>query len=468
MVFSELFERFVESCPACVMQRALMENVFSPEKLDAVFRRAAGAQYERELLFSTVVDLMSHVVCRISPSVHAEYQRQRKTMTVSIKALYDKLAGIETGTSQALVEYTGNQVRQLVDLVGGRRTPLLKGYRVRILDGNHLGKTEHRLKVLRDTAAGPLPGQTLALLDPECGVIDTVIACEDGHAQERSLLGQLIEHIRPRDLIIDDRNFCTLGFLFALKRRKAFFITRQHGRMPWKPVGKPRFAGNSPSGRVYEQTVELTDPETGSTTRVRRVTVKLKTPTRDGDGELHLLTNLPASRGSAVKVAELYRTRWSIETAFQELTTHLRCELNTLGYPKAALFGFCVAVCAYNFLAAVKAALRGVHGEEAVDQRVSNFYLTREIHSPYAGMMVALPPENWTIFQTMTLAKLAQHLRRWAKAADLKNYPKHPRGPKKPSPKKPNAKSQHVSTAKLLAEKHTQKRNTKKLNDNEP
>jgi len=468
MVFGELFERFVQSCPACVMQRALMENVFAPEKLDAVFREAAVRQYERELLFSTVVDLMSHVVCRVSPSVNAEYQRQRKAMTVSLKSLYDKLAGIETGTSQVLVEYTANQVRQLVDLVGGRRTPLLKGYRVRILDGNHLGKTEHRLKVLRDTAAGALPGQTLAVLDPEFGVIDTVIPCEDGHAQERSLLGRLLEHILPRDLIIDDRNFCTLGFLFALKRRKAFFITRQHGRMPWKPVGKPRFVGNGSSGRVYEQTVELTDPETGGTTRVRRVTVKLKTPTRDGDTELHLLTNLPASRVSAVKVAELYRKRWTIENAFHELTMHLRCELNTLGYPKAALFGFCVAVCAYNFLAAVKAALRGVHGEEAIDDGVSNFYLTREIHSPYAGMMVALPPETWTMFQTMTLAQMAQHLRRWAKIADLSNYPKHPRGPKKPPPKRPNAKFQHVSTAKLLSEKNAKRRNSTKLNENEP
>jgi len=45
--------------------------------------------------------------------------------------------------------------------------------------------------------------------------------------------------------------------------------------------------------------------------------------------------------------------------------------MNTLGYPKAALFGFCLALVAYNLLAVVLAALRSVHGEETVKEEVS-------------------------------------------------------------------------------------------------
>jgi IS4 transposase len=56
--------------------------------------------------------------------------------------------------------------------------------------------------------------------------------------------------------------------------------------------------------------------------------------------EIHLLTNLPASSVSAITAASLYRERWTLEAAFNELTLHLRCEINTLGYPKAALFAF--------------------------------------------------------------------------------------------------------------------------------
>jgi Transposase DDE domain len=458
MVFSALFERFVDSAPVCVMYRALLENIFSSERLNTVFHQAAVKQYERELMFSTMVDITSLVVTRCAKSVHAAYVDQRARIPVSIKALYDKLSHVEVDTSRALVQYVAVQARELIDRTDGRRQPLLKGYRVRILDGNHLGKTDHRLGVLRGTSAGALPGQTLVLLDPQRMVIDDVVCCEDGHAQERSMLHEVLPVIKPRDLVIDDRNFCTLAFLFGLMRRKAYFITRQHGRMPFKTRGKLRYIGLTETGRVYEQAAELCDPATGEKKRVRRITVKLKTPTRDGDHEIHLLTNLPASRASAVKVAELYRKRWTLEDAFNQLTVDLRCELNTLGYPKAALFCFCVALCSYNVFAAVKGALRGVVGEQKMETEVSNFFLTNEVNTVYGGMMIALPPKTWKIFQTMSLPDLAACLRRWARAADLERYPKQRHGPKKPKQACPNAQFQHVSTAKLLAEQRLQKK----------
>jgi hypothetical protein len=49
------------------------------------------------------------------------------------------------------------------------------------------------------------------------------------------------------------------------------------------------------------------------------------------------------------------------------LTQELRCELDTLAYPPAALFAFALAVVAYNALAVVKAALRRVPGSAAED-----------------------------------------------------------------------------------------------------
>ncbi len=463
MIFGEVFERFVASCPACVMFRALMDYMFAPAKLDALFHQVAQKQYERELLFSTLVDLVTQVVTRSSKSVHAAYVRARARISVSIRALYDKLDHVEPCTSRALVQYTAKQAGELIDLTDGCCEPLIKGYRVRILDGNHLGKTQHRLSVLRGTAAGALPGQSLVLLDPQRMVIEDVIPCEDAHAQERSLLTEVLPTIRPRDLVIDDRNFCTLAFLFAVMARRAYFITRQHGRMPWRPLGIPRYIGRTETGQVYEQDIELRNPATGEPKRVRRVTVKLKKPTRDGDMEIHFLTNLPASRVSAVKVARLYQKRWTLEAAFNELTLHLRCEINTLGYPKAGLFAFCVAACCYNLLAAIKGALRGVHGEEMMKKDVSDFFLTDEINGNYRGMMVALPPTEWESFQTLTTKAMAAQLTRWARCADMENYPKHPRGPKKPKRKCPNAQFHHVSTWKLLEERRQKKKGKPRL-----
>ena len=51
-----------------------------------------------------------------------------------------------------------------------------------------------------------------------------------------------------------------------------------------------------------------------------------------------------------------------LKTAFEELEAPLNSEINTLGYPKAALFAFCLALVAYNVLSTVKAALRSIHG----------------------------------------------------------------------------------------------------------
>jgi hypothetical protein len=457
MILGDVMERFLQESPVCVMVRATLENVFAQDKLNAVFEAAATEQYTRELTFSTVVDLMSLVVCRVQPSVHAAFNHRKEQMPVTIRALYDKLNLVEPATSRALVRHTAEEVRDLIHQFGGERGPLLPGHRCRILDGNHLGSTEHRLDVLRHVGGGALPGLALAVLDPQTMTIDDVIPCEDGHTQECTLLGPLLETTRPHDVWIADRHFCTSGFLFGLWRRQGCFVIRQHaGHLVWREQGPPRAAGRCASGKVEEQELSLTDPETGEERTVRRITVRLQQATRDGDKEVHILTNLPRMVAAAPLIAELYCRRWTLETAFQELTMHLRCELNTMGYPSAALFGFCVAVACYNILATVKGALRAAHGQETIDAEVSNYYLTEEVSATYRGMMIALPPPEWKLFAMMPRADLAKRLKSWAKRLNLSRYPKHKRGPKKPVTRRPRASRQHVATARLLQSRHKQ------------
>ena len=122
-----------------------------------------------------------------------------------------------------------------------------------------------------------------------------------------------------------------------------------------------RFVGSIETGKVYEQQVEvLMAPRPGEDAddvRIYRlVRVELTRATRGGDKTLLLLTDLSKSAATGKQVAELYRRRWTIETMFQQLEAHLHSEVNTLGYPAAALFAFCVALVAYNVLAVVKGA----------------------------------------------------------------------------------------------------------------
>jgi hypothetical protein len=54
-------------------------------------------------------------------------------------------------TAQALVRLTAQQADESIDHCRDTRLPLVKVYRTRILGGNHWGKTNRRLKVLRNT-----------------------------------------------------------------------------------------------------------------------------------------------------------------------------------------------------------------------------------------------------------------------------------------------------------------------------
>ena len=165
-MISAIFEQFVEASPVTVMVRAIMERIFSAEKLDALFEQSAEKQYTRMLLFSSVVGLMSLVVCGIRPIVSAAYKALEELVGVSRVALYDKLNGLEPGISRAIVVYSAPELAPLVKALGGGSAPLLPGYEIRIADGNHLGATEHRLAVLQDQRAGTLPGQSMPYSTP--------------------------------------------------------------------------------------------------------------------------------------------------------------------------------------------------------------------------------------------------------------------------------------------------------------
>src|SRR5437588_11988934 len=105
----QAFDAFVQQRPICVMAQAVLENLFQPDRLDALFERTAQKQYHRTLLFSSVVELMHAVVLGVEPSVYAAYRKRRPTLQVSDQAVYDKLDGMELGLSAALVKDSAQQ-----------------------------------------------------------------------------------------------------------------------------------------------------------------------------------------------------------------------------------------------------------------------------------------------------------------------------------------------------------------------
>lgn len=444
-----VFERFVEKSPISVMVRASLERVLGADRLDLWYERTAQKQYTRALLFSSVYDLMNQVVFCAQPSVRAAYRDHEADVGTSLVSVYSKLNGLETHTSAELVRYSAREFAPLIEHMGGERAPWLEGYRVKIVDGNCLEASEHHIKELRQAKGRALPGKSLVVYEPAQGLVTDVFPCEDGHAQERSLFGSVLKTVKRDDLWIADRNFCTRAFLTEIDTRGGFFVIREHQGLPFEIVSPLRSCGRTPTGQLAQQRVCVVD-EYGHKHVFRRLRIKLDQATRDGDTLLYILTNLPR-QVSAKRVAQLYQNRWKLETAFQHLEAYFHSEINTLGYPKAALFGFCLALVAYNLLAVVLAALRGVYGEDTVDQEVSLYYIANEISTTYKGMMIAIPEPEWDIFYAMNMADLAAILLDLARRVRLQAFRKSSRTPKKPRPKgKKVSRKGHVSTAKLL------------------
>ncbi len=449
MILKNAYEQFAKKTPVCVMMRAMIENVFSVERLDSIFDEFAEKQYAGDLLFSTVADIMGLVVCKIHPSVNAAYIDRQEEIGVTAKSVYDKLKGIELPVSRAMVRETSSRMRTIITQIGAMSDPLLPGYRTKIADGNHLRRTDRRIGELRKLNVAPLPGKALVVFDPRYQLVLDVVPCEDGHAQERTLFPELLETVDPMDLWIADRNFCTIGFLFGIGERRAKFIIRQHANLPFTLKGRRKRVGQSETGVVYEQAMEVTD-NSGNTHVFRRITVSLYEPTRDEDDEIHIVTNLP-KRVGAIRIANLYRDRWKIETAFQHVAENLAGEIETLGYPKAALFGFCMALATYNLLSVVQSTVRAIHGEEAADN-LSVYYMSNEVASTHMGMTVVLDGEFWQRqFAHFTPSQMACELKRVARNIKLHKYKKGKSTRKKPKPKMNKKNRGHKSTARILA-----------------
>jgi len=99
---TSVLERFEQRTPASVMARVVLEHALPGEWIDTVFEEHRQRQYSRELLFSTVIELVTLVSLGLRPSLHAA-ARSLETLPVSLGALYDKINRTEPAVLRALV-----------------------------------------------------------------------------------------------------------------------------------------------------------------------------------------------------------------------------------------------------------------------------------------------------------------------------------------------------------------------------
>ena len=424
------------------MVRAALEHALPSGWVDEVFEAHRERQYARELLFSTVVELMTLVSLGLRPSLHAA-ARQMPGLPVSLASLYDKVNHTEPGVLRALVRGSAERLGPVVAAVGHGAS--LPGWRVRVLDGNHLPGSEKRLGLLRGHRGAALPGQSLVVYDPDLGLVVDMVAQEDAHASERAAVPALLDGAEPGQLWIGDRHFCTGAILQGWQDAGAGFIVREHGRHPrLADEGAWHTCGRVETGSVREQAIQVGGHQAsvsaspaspgGAAPRWRRVELALDQPTEDGETTIRLWSNLPGEVG-AERVADLYRTRWQIEGMFGRLERVLNSEVTSLGHPRAALLGFAAAVLAYNVLTLLARCVEQAHQQPQPPPEVSTYHLAVQIRGSYEGLLIAVPPEYWPPWHPADPAGLAQHLLRLARNIDPKQVATSKRKPKPKAPK---------------------------------
>ena len=453
-IWPVVLARFEQHAPASVMARTALEHAFSPDWVDAVFEAERKRQYARELLFSTVVELMTLVTLGLRPSLHAA-ARQRSDLPVSLASLYDKVNHTEPGILRALVQGSAQRLTPMMAALPA--SPTLSGYALRVLDGNHLPGSNKRLAVLRGHRGATLPGQSIVVYDPDSGLATDLIAGEDAHQSERTLALPVLQGAGPGQAWIADRHFCTRTLLVGWDEAEACFIVREHAKHPrLASRGNWRDCGCTDTGTVHEQEIVL---EEGAKVW-RCVELRLDTPTENSEITIRLWTNLPADV-SAAEVAALYRRRWRIEGMFQRVESVLHSEIGSLGHPRAALLGFAVSLLAYNMLALISRYVEQAHQpplepSSKPPPEVSMFHLALSITASYQGMLIAVPPEHWTTWRQADPAAVAERLLHLARQIDPKPLATSKRKPKQVKPKAyvdGKTARAHVATARVLAQK---------------
>jgi hypothetical protein len=445
VILPAILDPFAAGAPAAVMTRLALDWIIEGTTLDTLLQDVAEGQYQREFALGHFVQVMLDVACGFRPSPRAAFLRREFQRVASLSAFYRKLGRMETAVTEEVVRQTARRARQLVVAAEALSPEPVPGYAARILDGNVLAGTGHRIEPLRATWAAGLPGMSLAVYEPASGLILDLILEEDAHTQERALVDRVA--VEPGQLWVMDRNFCVRSLLFRIMEAGASFLVRWHrSTLPFRATSRLHRRGRCAAGEIIEQTIEVTD-DRGVAHPLRRIVLELDEPTRDGETEIVLITNLPAEVKAAACCAA-YADRWAIEGHYQAMTDLLHCEIPSLGRPRAALFAFAMSAVAGNALGVLKANLREAHGEEIAGE-VSDFALVDEAAEAYPGMMVAVPAAAWPRAAEHGAEEVAAVLTEVAAKVPVHRMFRCRRGPKKPRPKRSRGnRVHHVSNKK--------------------
>ncbi|CAB3748199.1 type II toxin-antitoxin system Phd/YefM family antitoxin [Paraburkholderia solisilvae] len=425
-----------------LMARLMLQCALDAQWVGDLFEQVdvRGSLLLRESLFSTSVEVMSTLAARLRRPT-GDAARVPREWPASITALHDRISRTRSGWGRALVRDSARRLCALAQPPQRALPATVQGYRLRVLHGSHLpagtkcapgpdgcAPIVTPLNALRGAA---LAAQSLIVYDPDLAMIVDLVPCERDDAHERALTGSLLDSVQPGELWIVDRRFSTRAILNGWPRRGSAFIVQEHGCTPeHHELDSPVEKGRIETGVVYEQPVSIAD-ELGASIVFRRIELRLDRSNEDGERIIRILTNVPAAQLDAQEVARLSCRHWSA-TLPVPLEPVFNDEMLQAGPPRAALLTFGVAAFAYNVLSAIA---RVVSAQQELSEREFErlpSHIAACVSATYAGMMVALPDDEWQRYERMTVNQLGEVVDAIATHVDPRSMRKQQREAKVP------------------------------------
>ena len=165
------------------------------------------------------------MVTQIRPSINAAYRTRRERLGVSCNR-FIKNCRHRAGRIRSIGQRDSHRSGAIIERMKAAVAAPLAGFYVRIVDGNHLQGTHHRLKKLRRVGDAALPdtrfrAQSPAPVDRES---DCLPRC---HANQKPLFGRYSAKLRGANVVLPTVILAPLPSYSSLPT-EAFFIVRHH------------------------------------------------------------------------------------------------------------------------------------------------------------------------------------------------------------------------------------------------
>ena len=442
-----------------------------------VFDAHRGRCYQDELTFATLVRVIRDALMLHGGSANRAIGDavDAGRLEAAPSGVYRKLGNLPPDLSQALLSRGTARLAALAADAAVRTLPAcFDELDVIVVDGKKLKRAAKRVLAARAFTSGSLLGaKLLVALSLRSGLAVAMNASEDGERNDVPLVGGLLGQLRAARLaaaaeaatrpflFVADRQFADLNLPELFTKDGDHFLLRCAKTLKFQPdPQRAEQSGVDQDGRTFTQAWGWIGSAKDKRRRyVRRIT--LPRPDQNDDDVILITDLLDESAYPAAELLGLYRLRWNIEQAFQQVTEVFALAKLIGASPRGIIFQGALCLLIYNMTLTIKGYVAGAGKQAMTAVSTENLFydLSRELIAWSVlgggegdGGTPALPPpaprDPAAMRQRLQSLLGGRWNKRWLKKAD-----KRPRKPKEKNP----LPGGHASVWKLMqAAKHQQ------------